>query len=54
MTPTQLKKIRIKHFGTQAAMAEYLGIETRTIQRWEAGEYPPKRAYLLLLKSFLK
>lgn len=50
MTPTRFRKIRILRGFTQREMAGLLTVNSRTIQRWEAGKIPIPAWAILLLK----
>lgn len=41
MTPEEVRHFRARLDLTQAALADALGIEVRTVQRWEAGATEP-------------
>jgi transcriptional regulator with XRE-family HTH domain len=41
MKPDLLRKVRIQHGWSQTKVAEALGVDTRTVRRWEMGEAIP-------------
>ena len=44
------RRLRVERGYTQKQMAELLGADLRTIQRWEAGDRTPYMAQLVLEK----
>jgi len=50
----KLKMIRIKLEYTQEAFAEFIGVSTRTIQRWEKSENIPRGKSVFKLDTKLK
>ena len=48
----ELRAIRRKLALTQKEVADRLGVSTRTVIRWEAGEGIPRTAYLELARSW--
>jgi len=51
MTPARFKSIRHGTGLSQRAMARYLGIGFRTLQRYESGEYDIPRTLELLMTA---
>jgi transcriptional regulator with XRE-family HTH domain len=39
--PTRLRKLRLEHGYTQAALADIVGVHHRTIGWWETGRHKP-------------
>ena len=51
LKPTEIKQAR-KGLGlTFAKLAELTGVTTRTVQAYEAGEYPPSKTWIILFKQ---
>lgn len=53
MSNLDLKKIRKNNNLTQSGLAEKLGISTRTVQNWEAGDAIPESKKLLIQSFFM-
>lgn len=49
LTPTQIKKIRLREKVSQPVFAEYLNASCSTVQKWETGEKHPTGPTLKLL-----
>ncbi len=49
LTPTQIKRIRIREKVSQPVFAEYLNASPSTIKKWETGEKHPTGPTLKLL-----
>ena len=49
LSPTQIKKIRLREKLSQAVFARYLNTSTSTIRQWEGGEKHPRGTSLKLL-----
>lgn len=54
MIPSPLKSIRILRGLSQAKLARALGVDRRTVQRWEAGEVAPGARQRARLEQELK
>jgi len=50
MTPDELKAIRARLGLTQAQLAEQLGVERNTVNRWEMGLLPIQKITELAVK----
>jgi len=46
MTPLEIKTLRLSYNQTQAEFAEIIGVERRTVMRWELGRNKPYQFYL--------
>jgi len=51
---TTVRKTRARLGLTQAALAEELGVNVQTIQRWEQGRNEPSRLAQLALEQLVK
>lgn len=49
-----IKEVRTKHELTQKQLAELIGVTTRTVERWEAGDRVPSPQVFELLQIKLK
>ncbi|MBY0544902.1 MAG: DNA-binding transcriptional regulator [Gammaproteobacteria bacterium] len=49
LTPSEIKKIRLREKLSQAVFAMYLNISPSTVKKWETGEKHPSGASLKLL-----
>lgn len=49
-----IKELRTQHRLTQKQLAELIGVTTRTVERWEAGDRVPSPQVLELLQIKLK
>lgn len=49
LSPTQIKKIRLREKLSQAVFAKYLNTSASTIRQWEIGEKHPRGTSLKLL-----
>lgn len=49
-----IKELRTKHGLTQKQLAALIGVTTRTVERWEAGDRVPSTQVLELLQIKLK
>jgi putative transcriptional regulator len=49
MSPSEIKKIRLREKVSQAVFALYLNISPSTVKQWESGEKHPSGATLKLL-----
>lgn len=47
-----IKQYRLKHKLSQRELAEELGVNVRSVQRWESGERTPHPMTLKLLEKF--
>lgn len=53
MTPAEIKAARASFGLSQAAFADLIGVNPRTVRRWESGETAvPRRAARLVLVLF--
>ncbi len=50
MSPERIKALRNREGFNQPQFAALLGVETRTVQRWERGAIGPKRPLRILLE----
>jgi DNA-binding transcriptional regulator YiaG len=53
LTPTDIDAARVKLGKKQREMAQMLGVDLRTYQRWEYGERPISGPAVLLLQRIL-
>lgn len=49
-----IKELRTQHALTQKQLAALIGVTTRTVQRWEAGDRVPSKQVLELLQIKLE
>ena len=49
LSPTQIKKIRLREKLSQAVFAKYLNTSTSTVRQWEVGDKHPRGTSLKLL-----
>lgn len=49
LTPSQIKKLRLKEHVSQAVFAKYLNTSLSTVKQWEQGEKHPRGTSLKLL-----
>lgn len=49
MTPTEIKKLRIKERVSQPVFAMFLNVSSSTVKKWETGEKVPSGIALRLL-----
>jgi putative transcriptional regulator len=49
LSPTQIRRIRLKEKASQAVFARYLNVTTGLVSQWERGEKHPRGASLKLL-----
>lgn len=54
--PLTFKEFRARHKLSQAKLARKIGVSTRTVERWEAGQHKPSFQifqHLSLLEKYL-
>lgn len=54
LTPTQIRRIRMREKASQAVFARYLNVTTGLVSQWERGEKHPRGASLKLLTLVAK
>jgi putative transcriptional regulator len=54
LTPTQIRRLRMREGASQAVFARYLNVTTSLISQWERGEKHPRGASLKLLALVAK
>jgi putative transcriptional regulator len=54
LTPTQIRRIRMRERASQAVFARYLNVTTGLVSQWERGEKHPRGASLKLLTLVAK
>ncbi|HYD07854.1 MAG TPA: DNA-binding transcriptional regulator [Reyranella sp.] len=54
LTPTQIRRIRVREKASQAVFARYLNVTTGLVSQWERGEKHPRGASLKLLTLVAK
>ena len=47
-----LQRERMQHFLTQSELAEIIGVDTKTVQRWELGMRKPRPYYMRKLCEY--
>ncbi|MCP4651511.1 MAG: helix-turn-helix transcriptional regulator [PVC group bacterium] len=50
----ELHRIYGEYRYSTKELAEYLGVSTRTIQRWVKGQYEPNQKNIILIRKYLK
>lgn len=54
LTPTQIRRLRVREKASQAVFARYLNVTTGLVSQWERGEKHPRGASLKLLTLVAK
>lgn len=54
MTPKEIKQNRLKLDLTPLELAKQTGVTKRAITGYEAGEYPPKKTWVILFEKIIK
>lgn len=54
LTPTQIRRIRLREKASQAVFARYLNVTSGLVSQWERGEKRPSGASLKLLTLVAK
>ncbi|MBN9090459.1 MAG: DNA-binding transcriptional regulator [Reyranella sp.] len=54
LTPTQIRRIRLRERASQAVFARYLNVTTGLVSQWERGEKHPRGTSLKLLTLVAK
>ncbi len=54
LSPTQIRKLRVREKASQAVFARYLNVTTGLVSQWERGQKHPRGASLKLLTLIAK